>query len=258
MSKRKKQNGFNPRIEARHRLDATMRSVVETDVVNEQQLARLIEGIKTEISRVEADRQEKRDGVFAYHDLAEQELKMFMNIEAGTAAEARQKIRMNNIEADAIGQEALALLENKKIHWKEIKPEFEAMLVNLDGYVFHNAALGDQLGAAQIAVAETFAPRMALVELYYKHTAKHLSELLTRQENAAVEWGLHAESSPKDILRFLNEKFSYEKVLGLEEDSVDAPPPAVEEVVGAELEDTAEVFDTHAAPAVVEEAELVV
>ena len=56
-----------------------------------------------------------------------------------------------------------------------------------------------------------------------------------------MEWGLHSESQPKDIKRFLDEKFSYERVLGLEEDP--AVPGTVQVVEGEDAEEATEVFD---------------
>ena len=124
MSKRKKSNGYNPRLVARRRLVLEMQGIIEADMVNEGQLNRLIEGIKAEQSRIVADRQ-GRDGVFIYHDLAEQELDMFMKIEAGCAAEVRTKIRKNNLDADQLGQKMLADLGNKDLRWTEIKEGFD-------------------------------------------------------------------------------------------------------------------------------------
>ena len=240
MSKRKKCNGYNPRLAARRRLVLEMQGIIEADMVNEGQLNRLIEGIKAEQSRIVADRQ-GRDGVFIYHDLAEQELDMFMKIEAGCAAEVRTKIRKNNLDADQLGQKMLADLGNKDLRWTEIKEGFEQNMLSLHEFSAENVLLSSQLTHAQMAVADTFAPRMALVELYYKHTTKHLSEILGRQQNGAVEWGLHSESQPKDIKRFLDEKFSYERVLGLEEDP--AVPGTVQVVEGEDAEEATEVFD---------------
>lgn len=239
MSKRKKSNGFNPRNEARTRLVLEMQGVLEADVVNEGQLNRLIEGIKAEQSRIAADRQQST-GVTIYHELAESELDMFMKIEAGCAAEVRTKIRANNLEADKLGQAMLAALNDKDRRWSDLRDEFELNMLSLYEFNQRNTLLAQELSQAQLAVADTFAPRMALIELYYKYTTKHLSEILTRQQNGAVEWGLHAESNPKDIKRFLDEKFSYEKVLGLEE-TPDAP--VVQELSEVDAEDAAEVFD---------------
>lgn len=241
MSKRKKSNGYNPRLEARSRLIQEMRGIVEADAVNQAHLDRLIEGIKAEQSNIAADRQQSHGMVFDYHKLAEQELDMFMKIEAGCAAEVRTKIRTNNMEADAIGQQMLADLEDKTRRWSDIKDSFEGSMLRLHEFNNVNGLLAVQLSHAQMAVADTFAPRMALVELYYKNTTKHLGELLGRQQNAAVEWGLHSESQPKDIKRFLDEKFSYAAVLGLEDDT--AAPSAVQELVGTDADDANWTFD---------------
>ena len=48
----------------------------------------------------------------------------------------------------------------------------------------------------------------------------------------AVEWGLHSDSKPADLKRFLDEKFSYLDVLVPVAEAVE-----VEEVVGDELAD---------------------
>lgn len=121
-----------------------MQGIIEADMVNEGQLNRLIEGIKAEQSRIVADRQ-GRDGVFIYHDLAEQELDMFNeDVEAGCAAEVRTKICKNNLDADQLGQKMLADWATKTC-WTEIKEGFEQNMLSLHELCAENALLASQL-----------------------------------------------------------------------------------------------------------------
>lgn len=226
--KKQRKNGFNPRVLAKQQLVLLMQSVVGAEEVNNASIQKLVNGIKMEQERVAGDAQFE-DAKTPYHVFADEELSYFMQLEAGVAADVRQKIRAEVVKADKIGQEVLAILADKTVKWVDIKDKVATetdRITEIDTYII---TLAQELATAQVAVAEVFARRYALVEVFYKHYGLRLGEVLTRNYKAAVEWGLHSDSKPSELKRFLDEKFSYLDVLVPVAEAVE-----VEEVVGDE------------------------
>ena len=229
--KKQRKNGFNPRVLAKQQLVSLMQSVVGAEEVNNASIQKLVNGIKMEQERVAGDKQFE-DAKTPYHVFADEELSYFMQLEAGVAADVRKKIRVEVVKADKIGQEVLGLLNDKSVKWADLKEKVSAetdRIVEIDTYII---TLAQELATAQVAVAEVFARRYALVEVFYKHYGTQLGEILSRNHKVAVEWGLHSDSKPADLKRFLDEKFSYLDVLVPVAEAVE-----VEEVVGDELAD---------------------
>lgn len=234
--KKQRKNGFNPRVHAKHELINVMQSVVGAEAVNNASIQRLVNGIKMERERVAGDKQFE-NAKTPYHVFADEELSYFMQLEAGVAADVRQKIRAQVVEADKIGQAILAIINDKQVKWVDIKDQVAAETARVSDIDIYIITLAQQLATAQVAVADVFATRYALIEVFYKHYGTRLGEVLSRNHKVAVEWGLHSDSSPAELKRFLDEKFSYADVL--------VPPEVLdgEEVVGEELEDAEAVFE---------------
>lgn len=234
--KKQRKNGFNPRIHAKHQLIGLMQEVVGAEHVNNASIQKLVNGIKMEQERVAGDKQFE-NAKTPFHAFADEELSYFMKLEAGVAADVRQKIRAEVVEADQIGQAILATLADKSVKWVDIKDHVASETGRISDIDIYIATLAQQLASAQIAVANVFASRYALTEVFYKHFGANLGAILERNHKAAVEWGLHANSTPAELKRFLDEKFSYADVL------VPVVAAEVEEVVGDEVVKADDILD---------------
>jgi len=234
MSKRVKKNpGFHPKQHAKGRLFRVMQSISSARFVNEDAIEKLRQGIKGTNEDVAA----LAGGMNEYITLANEELEYFMRLQAGVAADVRLKIRALESGADDIGLPLKEKLETPSVKWATMITEFEQGLAKLDDIELQIIMMGQQLGMAQMAVAEVFAERYQVVEFFTKTTTVVRVEQFGKAGNSSemAGWGLHASSTAEEIKRFLDAKFSYAEVLGI--------PASEDDVSAAEVEIASDLLD---------------
>lgn len=247
MSKRVKKNpGFHPKQHAKGRLFKVMQSILSARFVNEDAIEKLRQGIQG----TNEETANLMGGVSEYIVLANEELEYFMRLQAGVAADVRLKIRGLETGADEIGLPLKEKLETPAVKWAGMAAEFERALAQLDDIELQIIQLGQQLGVAQMSVAEVFAERYQVVEFFTKYTTPVRVEQFGKAANSSelAGWGLHATSTTEEIKRFLDEKFSYAAVLGIPVSEDDVSEEEAE-IASDLLDRTHDVVDAEFVPA---------